>query len=118
MRACTHGGGAMSQHNILTRKNCHKFLLCSGWDSNPWSWNPLDLEADALLIEPPRPPDRCIEICLKISLYCLCGWAGRSEALKLFINHNVTPEGRTEFFDGPPPCLESQGFQFDPMAEA
>ena len=34
----------------------HKFFLCSARDSNLWSWNPLDLEADALPIEPPRPP--------------------------------------------------------------
>ena len=37
-------------------ENSHKFVLCSGQDSNLWSWNPLDLEADALPIEPPRPP--------------------------------------------------------------
>ena len=30
----------------------HIFFLCSGRDSNLWSWNPLDLEADALPIEP------------------------------------------------------------------
>ena len=50
------GTPTASQHNILTRKNSHKFFLCSGRDSNLWSWNPLDLEADALPNEPPRPP--------------------------------------------------------------
>ena len=39
----------------MTRKNSHKYFLCSGRDSNLWSWNPLDLEADALPIEPPHP---------------------------------------------------------------
>ena len=34
----------------------HKFFLCSGWDLNLWSLNPLDLEADALPIEPPTSP--------------------------------------------------------------
>ena len=29
-------------------------FLCSGRDSNLWPWNPLDLEADALPIEPPQ----------------------------------------------------------------
>ena len=48
-------GTLMSQHNILTRKNCHNFFLCSRRDSNLWSWHPLDLEANALPIEPPRP---------------------------------------------------------------
>ena len=59
MRACTYGGRGTpttNQHNILTRKNSDKFVLCPGRDSNLWSWNPLDLEADALPIEPPRPP--------------------------------------------------------------
>ena len=40
---------------LFTRKNSHIFFLCFGWDSNLWSWNPFDLEADALPIEPPRP---------------------------------------------------------------
>ena len=31
------------------------FLLCPGLDSNLWSWNPLDLKANALPIEPPHP---------------------------------------------------------------
>ena len=34
----------------------YKLFLCSGRDSNLWLRNPLDLEADALPIEPPRPP--------------------------------------------------------------
>ena len=58
MRAYTHGRWGtptMSQHNILTRKNSLKFFLCSRWESNLWSWNPLDFEADALPTEPPRP---------------------------------------------------------------
>ena len=29
--------------------------MCSGRDSNLWLWNPLDIEADALPTEPPRP---------------------------------------------------------------
>ena len=41
-----------SRHNIFNRQ---KAFLCSGRDSNLWSWNPLDLEADALPIEPSRP---------------------------------------------------------------
>ena len=61
MRACTHGGQwgtpTTSQHNIMTRKNSYKFVLCSGRDSNLWSWSLLYLEADALPIEPPRPPN-------------------------------------------------------------
>ena len=44
-------------HNILTRKNSYKFVLCSGRDSNLWSRNALDLEADALPTEPPRKTD-------------------------------------------------------------
>ena len=44
----TRGWGTQtSQHNMLTRKNSHKFFFSSGWDSNLWSWNSLDLEADA-----------------------------------------------------------------------
>ena len=31
----------------------HKKMLCSRWDSNLWSSNPLDFEADALPIDPP-----------------------------------------------------------------
>ena len=46
-------GTSTSQHIILTRKN--SFFLCSGRDSNLWSWNPLDLEVNALPIEPSRP---------------------------------------------------------------
>ena len=55
-RVYTRGWGTptTSQHNSLTRKNSHKFVLCSRRDSNLWSWNPSDLEADALPIEPPR----------------------------------------------------------------
>ena len=34
----------------------HKFFLCSWQGSNLGSWNPLDPEADALPIEPPRHP--------------------------------------------------------------
>ena len=45
MRAYTHGRGwgtpITSQRNILIRKNSHKCFLCSGRDSNLWSWNPL-----------------------------------------------------------------------------
>ena len=39
----TRGWGTMPmrQHNILTRKNSHKLCVCSGRDSNLWSWNPL-----------------------------------------------------------------------------
>ena len=32
------------------------FFLCSGRGSNLCLWNPLDLEADALPMEPPRHP--------------------------------------------------------------
>ena len=49
------GTSTTSQHNIFTRKNSHKLFLCSERDSNLWSWNPLNLEAVALPIEPPRP---------------------------------------------------------------
>ena len=54
----TRGWGTptTSQHNTLTRKNSHNLFLCSGRDSNLWSWNPSDLEADALPIELPSPP--------------------------------------------------------------
>ena len=31
-----------------------KFFLCSGRNSNLCSWNPLDVKADALPLEPPR----------------------------------------------------------------
>ena len=59
VRSCahTHGNGAHRQrvHNVLTRENSHKFVLCSGRDTNLWSRNPFDLEADALPTEPPRP---------------------------------------------------------------
>ena len=59
MRAYTHGGWGTpttSHHNILTRKNSYKFCVCSGRDSNLWSWSPLGLEANALPIEPPPSP--------------------------------------------------------------
>ena len=54
MRAYTHEGlvTPTSQH-ILTLKNSHKFFLCSGQGLNIW---PLDLESDALPIEPPHHP--------------------------------------------------------------
>ena len=53
----TRGWGTptTSQHNILTRKNSHKLFWYSGRDLNLCSWNPLDVEADAPPIEPPRP---------------------------------------------------------------
>ena len=50
------GTPTASQHNILTRKNSYNLFLCSGRDLNLWSWSPLELETDALPIEPPRPP--------------------------------------------------------------
>ena len=50
------GTSTTSRHNI--RKNSHKLFLCCGRDSNLWSWNPLNLEADALPIEPPPPGRR------------------------------------------------------------
>ena len=52
----THGGWAHRRviTTCLTRKNSHKLFSCSGRGSNLWSWNPLDLEADALPIEPHR----------------------------------------------------------------
>ena len=57
--ACAYTRGwstpTTSQHTILTRKNSHHFLVCSGRDSNLCSLYPLDLEADALSLEPPRP---------------------------------------------------------------
>ena len=39
--ACVYTGGLgtpMSQHNILTRKNSHKFFLCFWWGSNLGLW--------------------------------------------------------------------------------
>ena len=60
MRAHTYEGGAHHQRVSttlhLTRKNSHKFFLSSGRDSNLYPWHPLDLEADALPIEPPSLP--------------------------------------------------------------
>ena len=54
--ACVYTRGlstpTTSQH-IWTRENSHFFLLCSWRGSNLW---PLDLESDALRIEPPRHP--------------------------------------------------------------
>ena len=44
-----------SQHNIIDSGKAHKLSLCSRRDSN---LGPLDLESDALPIEPPRHPDR------------------------------------------------------------
>ena len=56
---CTRGWctPTASQHNInfWLGKTLTIFFLCSGRDSNLWTWNPLDFEADALPIEPPRP---------------------------------------------------------------
>ena len=57
----THGGWAHRQWvstTFLTRKKSHKFFLCSWRGSNLGSWNPLDLEAVALPIEPPCHPRR------------------------------------------------------------
>ena len=48
MRAYTQGGGAHRQRVSTT------FLTEKLRDSNLWSGNPLDLEVDALPIEPPR----------------------------------------------------------------
>ena len=42
-----------SQHNIFDSKKTYNFVLFSGRDSN---LSPLDLESDALPIEPPRHP--------------------------------------------------------------
>ena len=62
VRIHTRGWGTptTSQHNIFdSEQNSHKLFVCSGRDSNLWSWNPLDLEGDAVPIEPPRPPNTC-----------------------------------------------------------
>ena len=51
----THGGWVHRQRvstTFLTRKNPHKFILCSWRDSNR---GPLDLESEALPLPPPRP---------------------------------------------------------------
>ena len=64
----TQGWGTpTSQHNILTQKNSHRFFLCSGWDLNLWSWNPLDFEANALPTESPRPPTHYLHIASSIT---------------------------------------------------
>ena len=55
MRAYTHRGGAHRRVSTFWLRKTHKFFLCSGWDSNFWSGNPLDIELDALPIEPPHP---------------------------------------------------------------
>ena len=59
MNAYTHGGWGTpttSQYNILTRKNCTKRSCAPNGirTSNLWSWSPLELEAEALPIEPLR----------------------------------------------------------------
>ena len=75
MRVCTHKGGAHRQwvSTFSLGKTLTNFLLYSGRDSNLWSWNPLDLKADALPVEPPRP--RTIHKKQKIisgSVYTVC----------------------------------------------
>ena len=52
-----HTDNESAQH-FDSEKNSHKFCLCSGRDSILWSWNPLDIEADAIQIEPPRIPNQ------------------------------------------------------------
>ena len=51
-----HTDNESAQH--FDSENSHNFCLCSGRDSNLWSWNPLDFKADALPSEPPRPRDK------------------------------------------------------------
>ena len=51
----THGGGA---HRQRIRTTFHSHNIFYGLDSNLLSWSPLDLEANASPIEPPRPPRR------------------------------------------------------------
>ena len=54
----TRGWGTptASQHNIFDSEKLSILCVCSGRGSNLGSWNPLDLEADALPIESPRHP--------------------------------------------------------------
>ena len=76
LRVCIHTGvwgtPTTIQHKILTRKNSHRFVLCSGRDSNLWSWNPLHHEADALPNEPPHP--LCIGCCINLVGEIRLGW--------------------------------------------
>ena len=58
MRAYTHGVWAHRQRvstTFLTRKYAHKCFLCS-WRGRGLNSGSLDLEFNALPIEPPRPP--------------------------------------------------------------
>ena len=44
-----------SAQHFDSEKLSQLMFLCPGQDANLWSLNPLDLEADALPIEPPLP---------------------------------------------------------------
>ena len=49
-----------SAHHFDSEKNSQKCFVCSRRDSNLWSWNALDLEADALTL---------IYVCVVLSNY-------------------------------------------------
>ena len=49
------GSETVSQHNIFDLEKL-KFFLCSCQGSKLRSWNPLELEPDALPVEPPPSP--------------------------------------------------------------
>ena len=52
---CIRMGTDESAQHFWLRKKSHKFFLCSWWGSNLGS---LDLESDALPIDPPRHPPK------------------------------------------------------------
>ena len=64
MRACTHGGvehtdESAQQFWLGEKLSPICLVLRTARDSNLCPWHPLDLEADVLPIEPPRPPTMC-----------------------------------------------------------
>ena len=78
--ACVYTRGlgtpTASQHSILPRKNSHNFCVCSWRGLNLGS---LDLESDALPIEPPRHPIFCN---CTVSLWMLLGDGGRGSVVR------------------------------------
>ena len=83
--AYTRGWGTPTSESAqhFAWKNCHKFFLCSGQDSNLWSWNPLDLEADAWATTSP---------CTVVLYGCVFSYAADPFAQVCFLTQSMVTE--------------------------
>ena len=77
-----HTDNESAQQFWLGVKLSQTFVLYSWWRSNLWS---LDLESDALPIEPPRPPNKYSTHWQHAGFKVYSYTAFRDEALRLFI---------------------------------